>query len=313
MVIKVKTCAVIYNPNSGHIFKNEYLKEYKKILLKYNYNPKFIGTEYSGHAKEIVNHLDKYDLIISMGGDGTFNEVMSGNLERKEPLVLAHIPVGTTNDVGVMFGYGKDIIKNLKLLMEGTIKEMDICIINGRPFVYVAGFGKFMQIPYNTPRKLKKKYGYLAYLMEGVKDFFSPTKQYQITYRVNGIERTGFYSFMLISNANRVAGINNFYKDVKLDDDQFEVLFCNFRRRIDIIKTFTKVMVRDISKVSGFEFYKTNKIEVEFADYPKKAWCVDGEKLDRAVLKYEIHNRNKVKIMMPKKNIDKIFVNKTKN
>lgn len=306
----MKSCTIIYNPNSGHVFKTKYLKEYKKILTKNGYNPKFIGTQYSGHAKEIVNHLEPTDLVISMGGDGTFNEVMSGNLERKKPLILAHIPVGTTNDVGVMFGYGKDIKKNLKLLLDGTIKGMDICVINGRPFVYVAGFGKFMQIPYNTPRKLKKKYGYMAYLLEGVKDFFYPTKMYDITYKVNGIEKRGLYSFMLISNANRIAGINNFYKDVKLDDDQFEVLFCNFKRRVDIIKTFTILMTTDIERVSGVEFYKTNHLEIKFADYPKKAWCIDGEKLDRAVLNYEISNVRNVKIMMPKKNIDKIFVNK---
>lgn len=306
----MKSCTIIYNPISGHVFKTKYLKEYKKILTKNGYNPKFIGTQYSGHAKEIVNHLEPTDLVISMGGDGTFNEVMSGNLERKKPLILAHIPVGTTNDVGVMFGYGKDIKKNLKLLLDGTIKGMDICVINGRPFVYVAGFGKFMQIPYNTPRKLKKKYGYMAYLLEGVKDFFNPTKMYDITYKVNGIEKRGLYSFMLISNANRIAGINNFYKDVKLDDDQFEVLFCNFKRRVDIIKTFTILMTTDIERVSGVEFYKTNHLEIKFADYPKKAWCIDGEKLDRAVLNYEISNVRNVKIMMPKKNIDKIFVNK---
>lgn len=306
----MKTCAVIYNPNSGHILKSKYLKEYKKILLKYNYNPRFIQTEYGGHAKEIVSHLDKYDLVISMGGDGTFNEVVSGNLERKDPLVLAHIPVGTTNDVGVMFGYGKDIKQNLKDLLNGVVKGMDICIINGRPFVYVAGFGKFMQIPYDTPRKLKKKYGYMAYLISGVKDFFSRTKLYKITYKVNGIEKTGYYSFMLISNANRIAGINNFYKDVKLDDDQFEVLFCNFRKRIDIIRTFAMLITLDISKVSGFEFYKTNHIEVKFEDYPKKAWCIDGERLDRAVLNYDISNVRNFQVMMPRKNVDKIFISK---
>lgn len=81
----MKNCVVIYNPNSGHVFKTKYLKEYKKILNKHDFNAKFIGTEYAGHAKEIVNHLDNnVDLVISMGGDGTFNEVMSGNLERKK-------------------------------------------------------------------------------------------------------------------------------------------------------------------------------------------------------------------------------------
>ena len=310
----MKNCIVIYNPNSGHVFKTKYLKEYKKILTKYDYNPKFIGTEYAGHAKEIVSHLDNHiDLVISMGGDGTFNEIVTGNLQRKNPLVLAHIPVGTTNDVGVMFGYTNDIMKNLKLLLTGEVMGMDIGNINGRPFVYVAGFGKFMHIPYQTPRKLKKKYGHLAYLIEGTKDFFAPTKLHKITYKVNGIEKTGYYSFMLISNANRIAGINNFYRNVKLDDDAFEVVFCNFKRRIDIIKTFTLLFTMDAAKVSGIEFYKTNHIEVKFYDYPNKAWCVDGEKLDRAVLKYDISNIRNVKIMMPSKNIDKNFIHNKKD
>lgn len=307
----MKSCVVIYNPNSGHIFKTKYLKEYRIILNKNGYQPKFIATQYHGHAKEIIAHLEKVDLVISMGGDGTFNEIVSGNLERKEPLIISHIPVGTTNDVGIMFGYGKDIKKNLKLLLKGTIKEIDICLINNQPFVYVAGFGKFMQVPYLTSRKLKKKYGYLAYLVEGVKDFFNPTKLYKIKYEVNGITKTGYYSFILISNANRIAGINNFYRDVKLDDNQFEVLFCNFRRRIDILKTFSLLMTIDASKVSGIEFYKTNNLKIEFEEYPKYNWCIDGEKLNRTTLKYEIKNIRNVKIMMPTKNINKIFINNT--
>lgn len=306
----MKNCVVIYNPNSGHIFKKKYLKTYKGILQKHDYNARFIGTEYAGHAKEIASHLENnVDLVISMGGDGTFNEVMTGNLQRKKPLVLAHIPVGTTNDVGVMFGYGKDVIKNLKLLLKGEVKKMDIGCINGRPFVYVAGFGKFMHIPYQTPRQLKKRYGHLAYILEGAKDFFAPTKLHKITYKIGDVEKTGYYSFMLISNANRIAGINNFYRDVKLDDDTFEVLFCNFKRRIDIIKTFALLLTTDVTKVSGLEFYRTNHIDVTFEDYPHKAWCVDGEKLDRAALKYEVYNINNVKIMMPSKNISKNFVN----
>jgi diacylglycerol kinase (ATP) len=108
----MKTCVVIYNPNSGHSLVKKNLPEYKALIEKYGYSVTFIGTEYRGHAKEIVNHIGYVDLLISMGGDGTFNEVVNGNLQRKKRLVLAHIPVGTTNDVGAMFGYGKDI-KNL--------------------------------------------------------------------------------------------------------------------------------------------------------------------------------------------------------
>ena len=74
-------------------------------------------------------------MVISLGGDGTFNEIVTGNLKRKKPLLLAHIPLGTTNDIGAMFGYSKNIISNLKALLDGSIKKIDICTVNGRPFV----------------------------------------------------------------------------------------------------------------------------------------------------------------------------------
>lgn len=308
----MKTCVVIYNPNSGHTLRKSNIPEYKEIIEKYGYIVTFIGTEYKGHAKELVSHIGYVDLVISMGGDGTFNEIVCGNLQRKQRLVLAHIPVGTTNDVGVMFGYGKDIKKNLAYCLSGQIVEMDIPLINNRPFVYVAGFGKFMTIPYDTPRQLKKKYGHMAYLLNGAKDFFRRTKNYDVTYEVNGEKVSGLYSFMLISSANRIAGFNNFYKDIKLDDDTFEVLMCTYTRKIDIIRAFSKLVTSDAEHVDGFEFYRTSNLKITFKQHPKNAWCVDGEKLEIRTKTFEIKNEKNVKILIPKKNINKLFINQEK-
>ena len=308
----MKTCVVIYNPNSGHTLRKSNIPEYKAIIEKYGYLVTFIGTEYKGHAKELVSHIGYVDLVISMGGDGTFNEIVCGNLQRKQRLVLAHIPVGTTNDVGVMFGYGKDIKKNLALCLTGEVVKMDIPLINNRPFVYVAGFGKFMTIPYDTPRNLKKKYGHMAYILSGIKDFFRGTKNYDVTYEVNGEKVSGLYSFMLISSANRIAGFNNFYKDIKLDDDSFEVLMCTYTHKTDIIMALSKLITSDAEHVDGFEFYRTSNIKINFTTHPKNAWCVDGEKLEIRTKNYEIKNERDVEILIPKKNIDKLFLHHNK-
>ena len=112
----MKTCVVIYNPNSGHTLKKKNIPLYKKVIEDFGYTVTFIGTKYKGHAREIVSHIGYVDLVMSMGGDGTFNEVVHGNLQRNKRLIMAHIPVGTTNDVGVMFGYGQDIVKNIKVI-----------------------------------------------------------------------------------------------------------------------------------------------------------------------------------------------------
>ena len=177
----MKRCMVVYNPNSGKYNKEEVLPKIKKILEEHDYNTTIKETEYKGHAIDIVRECDDVDLLISIGGDGTFNEVMTGNFKRKKRLVLCHLPSGTTNDIGAMWGYGKNILQNLKLALNGEIRKIDICTINNRPFVYSAGFGKFMNIPYETPRNLKKRLGHLAYIKEGIKDFFRKIKLYDVS------------------------------------------------------------------------------------------------------------------------------------
>ncbi len=306
---KVKTCTIIYNPHSGRRVKSNFLAAYVDILLENGYDPEIVFSKYKGHIKKIIKDLPKRDLVISIGGDGTFNEVVTGNLARNTPLLLAHIPLGTTNDIGAMFGYGSDIIDNLKRLLNGHIKKIDICTVNKKPFVYVAGFGKFMTLPYETSRNEKKNFGKLAYLKEGIKDFFRYTRLHELTYRVNGEEYKGLFSFILISNANHIGGIKHFYDNVYLDDGKFEVLFCNLTRRTDIIKSLLYLAASDITKVPGFYFYKTDKLEIDFVE-EKSKWCIDGEELEEKTDKYTIEITKELKIMLPEKNIDKLFIKK---
>ena len=172
----MKKCVVVINPTSGHGLNERLASRIEEVLREFRYKSDIYITEYAGHAEEIVLEAD-CDLLISVGGDGTFYEVMNGNFKRKKQLLLSHIPVGTTNDIGHMYGLGKDIITNLKDILSGVVKKVDICSINGRSFVYVASFGKFMEIPYETPQKLKHRIGHAAYLMSGTKEVFKRTKK----------------------------------------------------------------------------------------------------------------------------------------
>lgn len=304
----MKSCVIIYNPNSGKETKHDFVDDFRKILIDYDYIPEFYKTEYRGHAREIVKTLKKVDLVISIGGDGTFSEVMSGNFDRTKRLLLAHIPTGTANDIGAMYGYGRNMCRNLKLLLEGTIKKIDICTINNQPFVYVAGLGKFVHISYDTPRRLKKKYGYFAYLIEGVKEVRERISTSKVKYEVNGEVFEERLSFILISNANRIAGINNFYKDVKLNDNQFEVLVSTLNNKKDLLKSLYYLTKTDITNLPGFKFYKTNNLKIEFEKPLKKGWSIDGEEYLGNKVSFEIKMINNVEILLPNKNIKKLFI-----
>lgn len=308
----MKKCLVVYNPNSGKYNKEVTLPKIEKILNEYDYSVIIEKTKYKGDATSIVANIDKCDLVVSIGGDGTFNEIMTGNFMRKDRIVLCHLPSGTTNDVGAMWGYGKNMLNNLKLALNGKVKRIDICTINDKPFVYSAGFGKFMNIPYETPRELKKRIGHLAYIREGARDFFRKVKLYDITYEVDNEKYRGLFSFALITNANRVAGINNFYKDIKLDDNKFEVLLCNITKLKDIVKTLYFFALYDASKIPGFYFYKTDNLKIKFNSPLKKPLCIDGESFDDMNGNYNIKIDHDVYVLMPKKNINSLFVDDKK-
>lgn len=308
----MKKCLVVYNPNSGKYNKEVTLPKIEKILNEYDYSVIIEKTKYKGDATSIVANTGKCDLVVSIGGDGTFNEVMTGNFMRKDRIVLCHLPSGTTNDVGAMWGYGKNMLNNLKLALNGEVKRIDICTINDKPFVYSAGFGKFMSIPYETPRELKKRIGHFAYIREGARDFFRKVKLYDVTYEIDDEKYRGLFSFALITNANRVAGINNFYKDIKLDDNKFEVLLCNITKLKDIVKTLYFFALYDASKIPGFYFYQTDNIKIKFNSPLKKPLCIDGESFDDMSGSYDIKIDHDVYVLMPSKNVNNLFVNDKK-
>ena len=314
----MKRAVFIYNPNSGKKTKKKIkdvadFKKIEKTFNDYQYEVSFIETRYANHAKKIVSELENVDLVVSLGGDGTFNEVVSGNMQRKDKLLLTHVPYGTTNDIGNMFGLGKNLYKNIELLLSGDVKNLDLCFINNKPFIYVAGFGKFLNIPYETNRNLKKKIGYFAYIIGGIKDFFmNKTPLYEVEYKVNGEVYHGLYSLALVSNATRIAGIKDIYKDVKLNDGKFEVLFCNLRKKQEIIKSLIYLKTSDITKVPGFYFHKTDYLKIKFIDKLKKPWCIDGEKLDDNSNVYEIKVTSDLKMLVPKKINDKLFIKEGK-
>lgn len=307
-MICLKKCIVIYNPNSGHKEVKKYLPQIEKLITKKGYELEIFPTKYRGHAIELVEALPQVDLLMSFGGDGTFNEIMTGNLKRKEKLLLTHIPVGTTNDIGAMLGYNKNILDNVKSSLNGVVKGIDIGIINERPFIYVAGFGKYTNISYETPRKSKKRIGHLAYIAEGIKATFRKTKLYDITYEIDGEKYRGLFSLVLISNTNHIAGIKNIYKDIKLDDDRFEIVFCTIRKKKDILKSLYFLTLYGPSKVPGMYFYRSNNIKITINNTINSSFCVDGEKLEKDQQnKYTVTMINDIKVLIPNKNTKKLF------
>lgn len=307
----MKNCVVIYNPNSGKLSNRNDIKKIHKILENYGYETKIIYTEYRGHAKEITKKLKDCDLLLCAGGDGTLNEVISGNIERKHPILLGHLPLGSVNDVAHMYGMSNNTIKNIALLLNGVEKNIDVCLINGNPFVYVACIGALVDVSYATPRKLKERYGKMAYILYGIKQLKEKMVFHKLKYTVDGVTYEDEFSFIFITNSNRVAGVSvkNILEDVKLDDSKFEVLLLKIRNKWDILKALHYLKRRELNDIPGFTYFKTDHIKLEFEETPP-SWCIDGDELVHEEKVFDITINKDNNMLLPSKNVSLLFENK---
>lgn len=308
----MKKVLVISNPYSGKNTKFDCNDTMKEILYSAGYDPIFIKTKYRGHAEEMAKNVDGVDLIISDGGDGTLHEVVTGNLKRQEPLMLAHIPTGTTNDVGKLYGYNNDKISSLIKIINGEEKEVDFFSINNNPFVYVTGAGQFLHIPYSTSKEDKNKLGHLAYIKDGVKSWAEGTKLYPAMYEIDGKKYYEYVSIALFSNSTRIAGFNGFYNNdfVKLDDGLFEVMIANINKKQDLVKAAYKLIRKDIRSADGVKVFKTDNFRIQFFEPLLHDFCIDGERLNEeknSTREYNIGENKKIKMLLPSTNISKLF------
>lgn len=303
-----KKVLIIYNPNSGKREKTAYLcAKYKELLEKKGYQVTTVKTKYPNHAKTIIKNVPHYEIVFSLGGDGTLNEVIAGNMEREDKLNICPLPLGTCNDVASMLGYGKDPIENMEKAISGELHDLDIGTINDTPFIYVVGMGKFMNIPYEADGQEKKKMGYLSYIKMGVKEIIDKIKKYKAKIKIDGEEIDGNYSMIMVSNSNHIAGVNNFHKNVKLDDGEFEVLLCKssdiVNMAINFMRYFMGLETENIISLKGHD------INIQMDEQSEKAWCIDGEKLSENSRNIIIRAKTKMKILTPKGIRDKKLFN----
>lgn len=301
-------CVIIYNPNSGKLTNRNSMNKIFRLFENYNYETELIYTEYAGHAREITRKLKDVDLLVCAGGDGTLNEVIAGNIERKEKILLGHLPLGSVNDVAHMYGMTSNTHKNVLMLLNGTIKNIDVCTINKSPFVYVACLGAFVDISYATPRKLKEKYGRLAYAIYAMQQLKQKLKFFNIKYTVDGEVKEGRFSFIFITNSSRIGGLNDIVPDVKLDDNMFEVLLMDIKSKWDIIKYVHYITRRNINNIPGTVYFKTNNIKLEFDEVPP-SWCIDGDEMEHNEKTFEIKINKDNYMLVPSKKASVLFQN----
>jgi YegS/Rv2252/BmrU family lipid kinase len=164
---------VIVNPNAGN---GKGKKDWAEIsnLLKNKALPFTVKfTERKGHAihLSVEGIAAGYRKIITVGGDGTLNEVVNGAFLSKvcptTDISLALIPVGTGNDWGRMFGIPLNHEKAINIIAEKKVLLHDIGLVSyfegsekmERYFINIAGMGLESVVVKRTNHQKDKGYG----------------------------------------------------------------------------------------------------------------------------------------------------------
>jgi YegS/Rv2252/BmrU family lipid kinase len=150
-----KEWLAIVNPNAGNGKGHKDWHLIAEFMRRVNLPFAVKFTEAKGHAVLLTQEAVKDGCrnIITIGGDGTLNEVVNGifanNTCPSTDISLALIPVGTGNDWGRMFGIPLDyeravrIIKDCKLMLHdiGILTYFDGSEKKNRYFINIAGLG----------------------------------------------------------------------------------------------------------------------------------------------------------------------------
>lgn len=235
------------------------------------------SSQYSGHIKDIVEKTGSaYDNIVCCGGDGTLNETINGIMTLDKRPLLGYIPCGSTNDFANNIGIPSIVEESYKTAIDGQCFTIDVGKINDRFFSYVAGFGLFTNISYETPQTIKNILGYQAYILTGLKEITNiRTYPIKVTYDKGVVEDDVMLA--LVSNSNSIAGMKRLFENyANLNDGLFEVLLVKKPKNTSLLKNIVSCLVeKNFDDNDMFYSFKTNKLVITSQNYIK--WTVDGE------------------------------------
>lgn len=274
--MKGKKLLFLVNPKAGKARIKNYLLEIIDILIKAGYQVTTHITQEKGDAmQQVMKQGENFDLLVCSGGDGTLDEVVTGMVKSGKSTPIGYIPAGSTNDFAGSLGLPKNMIKAANVIAEGNIFACDIGAFNRDIFVYVAAFGNFTDVSYDTGQEMKNMLGHMAYILEGMKRL-AAIKSYPMRFAYGDEVIEGDFLFGMITNSVSVGGFKHLTgKNVALNDGELEVtLVRKPANPVELNRLIAALLERDM----GNEFiywFKTKKLLVESKE--EVAWTLDGE------------------------------------
>ena len=295
----MKRMLFIYNPRAGKELLKAQLSDIIDIFVKAGYEVVVYPTQSYRDAYKKILEFDasRYELIVCSGGDGTIDEVVTGMMHRSTRIPIGYIPTGTTNDFANSLHIPKGLLKAADNAVNGVVFPCDVGQFNDDIFVYVAAFGIFTDVSYETKQEVKNILGHLAYVLEGTKRLFN-VPSYRIRVTHDGEEIEDEFILGMVTNSRSVGGFRNMIgKNVVFDDGLFEVTL--IRKPTNPIALQEIIAALLIEQVDTKHMYTFKTGEITFESLEEIPWTLDGEfggEHDEVVIR---NMKQQLEIMVP--------------
>ncbi|MGC8784239.1 MAG: diacylglycerol/lipid kinase family protein [Armatimonadota bacterium] len=208
-----------------------------------------ICAAFGVHCRVVVSHSPEDALfhasqfcqsgggvLVVAGGDGSVYAVLPALVHT--PTALALLPLGTSNVLARELGYplGRRALQGcLQALQEGEVRQMDVGVVNGRPFALMASTGFDAAVLPRVPEDLKKRWGVLAFIWTGLRELgrYQPTR-YCVTIGTDVQEMEAV--LLVVSNTSRYGWFTVIAPSARTDDGELDAVWfpadARWRRKI---------------------------------------------------------------------------------
>jgi diacylglycerol kinase (ATP) len=236
-------------------------------------------------ARAITDTGAAYDVVFTLGGDGTVMEVLSATPRDGPPVGILH--GGTGNLIAQALGIPRRIRPAVSSLLAGRVGQIDLGrLADGRRFAVAAGVGVDATMTAEATPSLKRRLGVIAYIILGARALLR-FERFRVRITVDGRAHEQEAVAVLVANFGTL--LHDFITlgdGISYDDGQLNVCVFSPSTVRQSLRVARRLLRRDFGPDPCIWYDAGRRISVE-TDPPRLAQA-DGELLGLTPLVAEV-------------------------
>lgn len=275
---EIQSVLIIYNPNAMKGKIDECLPRMKQRLsLRFPIVDAVSSPEIDGAETLAQKNAEKYDIIISCGGDGTLHNVINGVMKSGAKTLVGILPFGTCNDVAKTLGIPHDLDKALDCVLRLNVTPYDLMFDGEKYISYSLATGYLTKSTYSASNKSKRRFGRFAYFLSALRCLFK-FDSLPITVKADGERIHGKFNYFMVINGGNAGGFA-LNKNDKINDGKVKLVMIKKTKALGGFFSFLKLFFFGINSVRKSKNVIIRNVEtVEIENHANAPFTLDGEK-----------------------------------